>query len=60
MWTGSVWADTPVYDRERLGPGHELAGPAIIVQMDSTVVVPPGWAARVTPREALLLDHVGI
>ena len=30
--------------REALEPGAELAGPAIVEFMDSTVVVPPGWA----------------
>jgi N-methylhydantoinase A len=30
--------------REALGAGTELAGPAIVEFMDSTVVVPPGWA----------------
>ena len=29
--------------REALGPGTELAGPAIVEFMDSTIVVPPGW-----------------
>ena len=28
----------------RSAPGAELAGPAIVEFMDSTVVVPPGWA----------------
>ena len=29
----------PIYARERLGPGHRIAGPAIIVQLDSTIVL---------------------
>ncbi len=37
--------DTPIFDRERLEPGHVVAGPAIIEQFDSTVVVPPGVTA---------------
>jgi len=51
------WQDTPIYDRERLGPGHRFPGPAIIVQMDSTTVVPPGWTATVLPSETMLLEH---
>ena len=38
--TGFV--ETPVYDRERLPAPGRLAGPAIIEQMDTTTVVPPG------------------
>ena len=33
---------TPVYDRDRLGVGSRISGPAIIEQMDATTVVPPG------------------
>jgi N-methylhydantoinase A len=40
-------AETAVYDRAALGAGHVLAGPAIVEQLDSTVVVPPGWRAEV-------------
>jgi N-methylhydantoinase A/oxoprolinase/acetone carboxylase beta subunit len=38
---------TPVYARERLPAGVRLAGPAIVEQADTTIVVPPGWAAEV-------------
>jgi N-methylhydantoinase A len=34
--------DTTFYRRELLPIGHEIAGPAIILQTDSTTVVPPG------------------
>jgi N-methylhydantoinase A len=40
------WTKTPVYDRERLGAGDELSGPAILEQYDSTIVVPPGFRLR--------------
>lgn len=45
----------PVFDRERLGPGHELEGPAIVEQMDSTTVILPGQRARVDPYLNLLI-----
>jgi N-methylhydantoinase A/oxoprolinase/acetone carboxylase beta subunit len=38
---------TPVLRREELPVGTAIAGPAIIEQMDSTVVVPP-WASGTT------------
>jgi N-methylhydantoinase A len=41
--------DTPVYDRETLPAGLRLAGPAIVEQRDSTVVIPPGTTAEVDP-----------
>jgi N-methylhydantoinase A len=38
---------TAIYDRYRLGEGDAVAGPAIVEELDSTTLVPPGSAARV-------------
>lgn len=39
------WHDTPNYDRDRLGEGARIEGPAIIVQYDTTtVLMPDHWA----------------
>ncbi len=42
---GSV--ETPIYARGDLPAGIRLAGPAVIDQLDSTTLVPPGWTAEV-------------
>jgi N-methylhydantoinase A len=39
--------DSPVYRRSELPAGAELTGPAVIEQLDSTVLVPPDVTARV-------------
>jgi N-methylhydantoinase A len=39
---GGETGETPIYDRETLGPGAELDGPAVIEGVESTAVVPPG------------------
>jgi N-methylhydantoinase A len=39
--------DTAIYDRSGLPAGARFDGPAIVEQMDSTVVVPPDWRAEV-------------
>lgn len=36
------WQDTPVYDRERLPRDASFMGPAILEQLDTTVVIEPG------------------
>ncbi len=36
-----------VYERERLGAGDAVEGPAIVEQIDSTTVMPPGSSATV-------------
>ena len=46
-----------VYDRGALGPGQDLAGPAIINQMDTTTWIPEGWQAEVVASGALLLER---
>jgi N-methylhydantoinase A len=38
---------TPVYARQDLAAGTSLEGPAVIEQLDSTTLVPPGWRADV-------------
>jgi N-methylhydantoinase A len=38
---------TRTYDRGALRAGNRLEGPAIVLQYDSTTVIPPGMAARV-------------
>ena len=40
-------AMTPIYDRQKLFSGDEFSGPAIVEQMDTTVVVMPNSRARV-------------
>ncbi len=37
---------TPVYDGARLGAGAAIKGPAIIEETTTTIVVEPGWTAR--------------
>jgi N-methylhydantoinase A len=35
------YVDTPIYDRYKLGPGARFAGPAIVEERESTVIVGP-------------------
>ena len=39
--------DTLLYLRKELHCGNRVPGPALVLQMDSTTVIPPGWAAEV-------------
>ena len=39
-------SDTPIYDGGRLGAGATVAGPAIIEEVTTTIVIEPGWTAR--------------
>jgi len=44
---GDALVETPVYDGAALGPGAEIAGPALVEEPFTVVVVPPDAAARV-------------
>ena len=46
---------TPIYDRGRLGPGNELAGPAVVEQLDTTTVIHPEQQARVDDYNNLII-----
>lgn len=48
--------ETPVYRRERLKVGNRIEGPAIIEQLDSTTVIPPGQRAEVKRYGALVIE----
>ncbi len=40
--SGGGWHDTPVYWRDHLPEGFTLTGPAIVQQMDTTLLIEPG------------------
>lgn len=42
---GGAWHDTPVYWRDHLPEGFTLRGPAIVQQMDTTLLIEPGDTA---------------
>ena len=48
---------TRSYERWQLPPDEPLAGPAVIFQRDTTVLVPPGWTARADTSANLLMTH---
>lgn len=44
---GSGYQDTDIFLGASLEPGHQVTGPAIIEETFTTIVVYPGWQARV-------------
>ncbi len=47
---------TDLYQRGEFRSGHQFPGPALVLQMDTTIVVPPQWVATVDPFRNLLLE----
>jgi N-methylhydantoinase A/oxoprolinase/acetone carboxylase beta subunit len=45
--TGRAVREGVVYDRSWLGAGNAIAGPALVIDPESTTFLPPGYTARV-------------
>jgi N-methylhydantoinase A len=49
------WHDTPVYWRDHLPDAAEITGPAIIEQLDTTILLEPGDVARMDNQGNLII-----
>ena len=58
VWFEGGWRETSVWSRLALPAGTRLEGPAILEQPDSTIVVEPGFAARVDALGNLIVEPV--
>ena len=54
---GGEWIEVPVLERERMGSGSEVEGPAIVEFKESTCVVRPGWRGAVDAVGTLVLER---
>lgn len=59
VWFDRVAIPTAVFSRHQLHPGDQIDGPAILCEPTSTVVVEPGFAARILPHGEILLEDLG-
>ena len=58
VWfTSDASTETAIWDRNTLPAGSILSGPAIVEQLDSTIVVPDGWIAHVDGYMNLILTR---
>ena len=58
VWVGaqSAYVDVPVYERESLAVGQVLAGPGVIQEASSTLVLPAGSRATVDASGSIVVD----
>jgi len=54
---GPTTCHTPVYERDSLSMGSTLMGPAIVIQYDTTTVIPPQWQAKVDSIKNLIIEQ---
>jgi N-methylhydantoinase A len=55
--TGAVAAT--IYDRKRMASRLQVAGPAVIESLESTILVPPAWRAEMNEDGFVLLTQAG-
>ena len=57
MFSDGRWHDAALVERAQARPGRSIAGPAIIAERNATTIVEPGWPARVTALDHLVLER---
>jgi N-methylhydantoinase A len=60
VWFSGGWAETPVYWRDHLPDAARIEGPAIIEQMDTTILIEPGDVAAGDGRGNLIIAVGGL
>jgi N-methylhydantoinase A len=54
---GIVYQQTLIYQRAQLLAGMRLAGPALVLQYDTTTVIPPEWWGWIDEVGNLVLEQ---
>jgi len=57
FYSRGQWHDAAVVKREAIKPGQSVAGPAIIIESNQTVVVEEGWTAKLTAKDHLVVSR---
>ena len=58
FFSGGRWHGAEIWRREALPAGRAVAGPAIIVEANQTLVVEPGWQAVLTGRDNIVMTRI--
>jgi N-methylhydantoinase B/oxoprolinase/acetone carboxylase alpha subunit/N-methylhydantoinase A/oxoprolinase/acetone carboxylase beta subunit len=58
--TASSWQAVPLWRREQLAPATLLRGPAVVIDVTTTLMLEANWQARVLADGALLLERQSV
>ncbi|MDW8084467.1 MAG: hydantoinase/oxoprolinase family protein [Candidatus Caldarchaeum sp.] len=56
VYFGNRFEKFAIYDRSKLGAGSQIHGPAIVEQMDTTILLPAGGKATVDKHGVLVME----
>ena len=54
-WRATGWIDVPLFRRAELALDQQIAGPAIVEEYGSTIVMPPSWSLHTDRYRNLIL-----
>ncbi|MGR3570988.1 hydantoinase B/oxoprolinase family protein [Brevirhabdus sp.] len=57
LYSGGKWHDAAVVHRAALSPGRHVAGPALIIEANQTVVIEPGWQAEISAHDHIMMTR---
>jgi 5-oxoprolinase (ATP-hydrolysing) len=57
LYLNGAWREAPIHRWQELEPDRAVAGPALVIEPHSTVVVEDGWQVTRTTRDELLLTR---
>ena len=58
VYFGTTSQQTPVFERSTLKSGQNIAGPALIIQFDTSIPVFPGWSAQTDSLNNLIIQKI--
>jgi 5-oxoprolinase (ATP-hydrolysing) len=58
FYSEGAWHDARFVRREAMRPGDTLTGPAVLVEPHTSIVIEPGWRARITQHDHVVLTRV--
>jgi 5-oxoprolinase (ATP-hydrolysing) len=58
VFLGGAWVEARFVRRDALRPGDTLTGPAVLVEPHTSILIEPGWRARITGHDHVLLTRI--
>jgi 5-oxoprolinase (ATP-hydrolysing) len=60
MYCQGQWRDAALIVRDDMQAGDMVTGPAVIAEKNATTVIEPGWQAKLTPLNHLVLERIEV
>jgi 5-oxoprolinase (ATP-hydrolysing) len=58
FYSDGHWHSARFVNRDSMRPGDTLTGPAVLVEPHTSIVIEPGWQARITAHDHVVLTRI--